>query len=159
MTVEIEQPSGRAGSRRDVSGAVVNVLLGLVHAIRGDVGVAQTLALAGERRPFTELGDLSAWSSVDETAALFNAAALVTGDGAVGLHVGEQLLAPPDGGGFVDRIVALGSVEVVMKHVAALLARFDTASRRRSPRGGRRPCADPRLTRGGPSPATPTCAR
>jgi diguanylate cyclase (GGDEF)-like protein len=129
MTVEVEQTSGRAGSRRDVSGAVINVLIGLVHAVRGDVGVAQTLALAGERRPFTQLGDLSAWSSVDETAALFNAAALVTGDGAVGLHVGEELLAPPDGTGFVDRIVALGSVEVAMKHVAALLAHFETASR------------------------------
>jgi len=52
----------------------------------------------------------------------------VTGDGAVGLHVGEALLARTDSTGFVDRIVALGSTEMVMKHVAALVAHFETAS-------------------------------
>jgi diguanylate cyclase (GGDEF)-like protein len=129
MTVEVEQTSGRTGSRRDVSGAVVNVLIGLVHALRGDGGVAQTLALAGERRPFTELADLSARSTVAESVALFNAAALVTGDGTVGLHVGEALLTRPDLTGFVDRIVALGAPDVVMKHVGALVAHFETASK------------------------------
>ena len=47
---------------------------------------------------------MTGWSSLDETVALFNAAALVTGDGAVGLHVGEALLYADDGTGFVDRL-------------------------------------------------------
>ena len=47
----------------------------------------------GRRRPLLRaLGDTGAWSSLSEAVALFNAAALVTGDGAVGLHVGEKLL-------------------------------------------------------------------
>ena len=70
------------------------MLVGMVHARNGDVGVAQTLALAGDGRSVPTLRDPNAWSSQVEAVALFNAAALVTGDGAIGLHVGENSCSP-----------------------------------------------------------------
>ncbi len=126
--VEIEGPGHEAGARRGVSGRVVHVLINLVRAQVGDVGVAQALALAGDHRSFSTLGDFASWSSLTETVALFNAVALVTGDGAVGLHVGEQLLCSPDGTDFADRLRALHSPEVALKHVTPLLDHFESAS-------------------------------
>jgi diguanylate cyclase (GGDEF)-like protein len=128
MTVEAEQRTSETGDHGDVSGAVVHVLINLVFTHSGDVGVAQALALAGDRRPFSTLGDLTAWSSLDQTVALFNAAALVTGDGAVGLHVGEELLYSPDGTDFVDRLRLLGTPVEAFRHVGPLAERFETTS-------------------------------
>ncbi len=128
MTVEAEETSDHPGRPGDVSGAVINALMGMVHARNGDIGVAQVLALAGEDRSFSTLRDTSARSSLAETVALFNAAALVTGDGAVGLHVGERLLASSDSTDFVDRLVTLGSPDAALKHVSALTERFETRS-------------------------------
>ena len=127
MTVEADQTTGDAG-RRDVSGTVITVLLAMVHGQNGDVGTAQALALAGEHRSFSVLRDAGAWSSLSETVALFNAAALVTGDGAVGLHVGERLLTWPEEAHFVTQLVALGSPEAALTRVAALADHFETES-------------------------------
>ncbi len=107
---------------------VVHVLLALVRRLNGDVGVAQALALADDGRSFATLGDMTKWSPLDKTVALFNAAALVTGDGAVGLHVGEGLLYADDGTGFVNRLRALGSPESAFKHATPLLGYFDGTS-------------------------------
>src|SRR5664279_3921198 len=109
MTVEAEQRASDLDDRSEVSGAVVGTVLSMVRAQRGEPGVAQALALAGEGRSFSTLGDPAEWSSQTETVALFNAAALVTGDGAIGLHVGESLLFVPDGTGFADRVRARNS--------------------------------------------------
>src|ERR1700722_7004167 len=128
MTVEVEQTGTHAGSHRDVSGEVVNALAVMVHGQRGDVGLAQALALAGERRSFAELADPNAWSSIDEAVSLFNASALVTGDGAIGLHVGESLLDRARGSEFVDRLVALGSPEEALKHIGPVVERFERTS-------------------------------
>ncbi|MGA3148416.1 MAG: EAL domain-containing protein [Acidimicrobiales bacterium] len=125
MTVEAEQSTSETGHRHEVSGVVVHALISLVHERNGDVGVAQALALADDGRSFATLGDLNAWSTLGEAVALFNAAALVTGDGAVGLHVGEALLSTAGGTDFVDRLRALGSPEQACKHISALVARFD----------------------------------
>ncbi len=125
MSVEAEQSTSETGHRDEVSGAIVHALISLVHGRNGDVGVAQALALADDGRSFATLGDMSAWSSLGEAVALFNAAALVTGDGAVGLHVGEALLSTDDGTGFVDRLRTLGSPEQAFKHISALVAHFD----------------------------------
>ena len=127
MTVEADQTTGDAGSR-DVSGTVITVLLAMVHGLNGDVGTAQVLALASEHRPFSALRDARSWSSLNETVALFNAAALVTGDGAVGLHVGERLLSWPEQAQFVTQLVALGSPEAAFTRVAALADHFETES-------------------------------
>ncbi|MGD0393223.1 MAG: EAL domain-containing protein [Acidimicrobiales bacterium] len=127
MTVEAEQSTSETGHRDEVAGAVVHVLITLVHERNGDVGVAQALALADDGRSFATLGDMSSWSSLEEAVALFNAAALVTGDGAVGLHVGDALLFTADGTAFVDRLRALGTPEEAFKHISALIAHFDAS--------------------------------
>ena len=125
MSVEAEQSTSETGHRDEVSGAVVHVLIGLVHEHNGDVGVAQALALAGDDRSFTTLRDITAWSTLAEIVALFNAAALVTGDGAVGFHVGEALPFSPDGTGFIDRFRALGSPAEACRHISPFIAHFD----------------------------------
>ncbi len=128
MTVEVEKASHHPGDGRAVSGPVVKVLMGLVHAHSGDVGVAQALALAGEGRSFLELDNPATRSTLAETVALFNAAALVIGDGAIGLHVGDLLLSAPGGDAFVDRLLALGSPGEVFRQVEPLVAQFETTS-------------------------------
>lgn len=107
MSVEVDEEGGAFGRRGEVSGAVVHVLISLAHEHDGEGGVARALALAGEGRSFTTLGDVGVWSSLEETVALFNAVSLVTGDPTIGLHVGERLLEVQDGTGFVDRLTAL----------------------------------------------------
>jgi diguanylate cyclase (GGDEF)-like protein len=128
MTVEAEQTGHKTGERRGVSGVVINVLINLTRGESGDVGVAQALALAGERRSFSALGDVATWSSLTEAVALFNAAALVTGDGAIGLHVGEELLYSSGSTDFVDRLRSLGGPEAALKHIGPLIDYFETTS-------------------------------
>ncbi len=127
MSVKVEHKSPQAEGRREVSGSVVNAVIGLVGAHGGDAGVSQALALAGERRPYSDLADTGAWSSITQAAALFDAAASVTADGAIGLHVGRTLLRPTVDG-FVDRVLTAGSTEAVLHQVGALLGHFDGTS-------------------------------
>ena len=128
MSIDVADRRHQAGTGRDVSGSAVHVLLGLVRAHRDDAGVAQVLALAGERRSFGELADPTRWSSLPRVVALCNAAALVTGDGAVGLHVGEALLFTPDTREFTEDLRALGSPRAVYEQAERLLAHFETTS-------------------------------
>jgi diguanylate cyclase (GGDEF)-like protein len=129
MTVEVERRTEDTGQSGQVSGTVVHSLLALVQARDGESGVAQALALAGESRPFSALDDSSSWSSLDQSVALFNAAALVTGDAAVARHLGEDLLFLPDPSGFVGRLQALGSPGVAIKHIGPVLEHFELVSK------------------------------
>ena len=129
MSIDVADVRQEAGSGRDVSGSAVHVVIGMVRAHSGDVGVAQALALAGERRSFTELADPTRWSSLAETVALLNAAALVTGDGAIGLHVGEVLLFTPEGTRL--RRSAPGprlDPEAALQHIEPVIDHFETTS-------------------------------
>ena len=96
----------------------------------------QALALAGERRTFTDLADAGRWSSLAEAAALFDAAALVTGDGAVALHTGEALLDLP-GGGPAAAVRTAGTVASALQQVGWLLGQFDSTSEAVLLEGGR----------------------
>ena len=102
--------------------------MGMVLSHSGEAGVAQALALAGERRSFAELADSDRWSSLAQTVALLNASALVTGDGAIGLHVGEVLLFTPDAAPFTDRLRDLGSSSEVLKHIEPVIEQFETTA-------------------------------
>ncbi len=128
MTVEVERRTEQDGDTGGISGLVVNALIDMVTARSGESGVAQTLALAGESRPFSTLADPTAWSTLDQTVTLLNAAALVTGDGAISRHLGEELLFIPDPTGFVARLEALGSPAVAVKHIGPVVEHFETAS-------------------------------
>jgi len=128
MTIEAEPRTIGVEDRPLVSGSVITTLLTMVRARRDDAGVAQALALAGESRTFATLGDASNWSTQEEAVALINGSALITGDGALGLHIGESLLFVPDGTGFADRLRSLGTTEAALKHIGAVLGHFESAS-------------------------------
>ncbi len=128
MTVEAGHVERAGAARHGVSGAVIQVLLSHVRSEAGESGVAQALALAGEHRSFPTLGDVSTWTPAPAALALFNAAVLVTGDSAVALHVGEEVLWTRDATDFVGRVLSLGSPEVVLHHVGALVGQFDATS-------------------------------
>ena len=128
MSMDVADVRQGAGSGGDVSGSVIHVLIAMVRAHSDEAGVAQALALAGEQRTFAELDDPDRWSSLNQTVALLNAAALVTGDGAVGLHVGEVLLFTPAARTFTDRLRALGSESEVLKHIEPVIEHFDTTA-------------------------------
>ena len=128
MTVGVDgDGDGDPGpARPGVSGAVVHALVARVRHECGDPGVAQTLALASEERSFPALGATTTWTPLADAAALFAAGALVTGDGAIGLHVGEELLWAGDDPA-AARLAALGSPEVAARHVGAMIEQFEGA--------------------------------
>ncbi len=128
MTIEAGHVERAGAARHGVSGAVIQVLLALVRSEAGESGVAQTLALAGEQRSFPTLGDVTTWTPAPAALALFNAAVLVTGDSAVALHVGEEVLWTRDATDFAGRVLSLGSPEGVLHHVGALIGQFDATS-------------------------------
>ncbi len=125
---EVDQSSHRTRGAPGVSGTVVHVLIDLVRRRAGEIGVAQALALADDHRPFSDLDDFGTWSSFEEGVRLFNAAALVTGDDAVGVHVGERLLSTADGSDFAGRVREAGSPERVFGDVGEVLGHFETTS-------------------------------
>ncbi len=128
MTVEVGHGERAGTVHHGVSGAVVHVLLSLVRSEAGEAAVAQTLALAGDQRSFRALGDTTAWTPAPAAIALFNAAALATGDRAVGLHVGEEILWTRDAAGFVAHVRSLGSPQAALEDVGALLGHYDATS-------------------------------
>jgi diguanylate cyclase (GGDEF)-like protein len=133
MSVAVADLRHEVGTDRDVSGAAVHVLMGMVRAQRGEAGVAQVLALAGERRSFPELADPTRWSSLPRTVALLDAAALVTGDAAIGLHLGDALLFAPAARAFTDRLRGLGSPRSVLEDVGAVIAGFESTATASAP--------------------------
>ncbi|MGD0313501.1 MAG: EAL domain-containing protein [Acidimicrobiales bacterium] len=129
MSIDVPEAKSETGNGRTVSGPVVHVLLAMVRAHGGESGVAQTLALAGEERPFSELGDTTRWSTLAQAVALLDAAALATGDSAIGLHVGEALLFMPEDQDQADRLRALGSTGEALRHFEPLVERVERTSK------------------------------
>jgi diguanylate cyclase (GGDEF)-like protein len=128
MRFEVDDVEHAGASRPGVSGAVVQALVQFVRDEAGDAGLAQALALAAEQRSFAVLGDTHRWTPLDDAVALFAAAGLVTGDTAVALHVGEELLWTGPGRELADRIRSLDSVGDAYRHVGALVDRFAGAT-------------------------------
>ena len=118
-----DHPAARPG----VSGTVVHALLARVHREAGDAGVAQALAMAAEERSFATLGDASTWTELADASALFAAGALVTGDGAIGLHVGEDLLWTGDDPA-ADRLARLAGPEDAARHIGAVIEQHEGAT-------------------------------
>ncbi len=122
--------AGAAGSatRQDVSGAMTSVIVRYVRNRAGEGAVAEMLRIAGEVRPAEVLENPTSWSSHDETIALFNAAAGVTGDKEIGRHVGEEMLRQHDGTEVANLLRSLGSPGELLRNVAAAAAKFTTVS-------------------------------
>ena len=128
MAFEVDDVEQADTPHQGVSGAVIQALVAYIRDASGDSGLAQALALASENRSFLSLGDDSTWTPVDEAAALFAAGALVTGDDAIALHVGEELLWGGVGADLAARIQSLDSPEVAFRHVGALVEQFEGAT-------------------------------
>lgn len=127
MSVKVVETSPHAGDRHAVSGSVVGAVLDRVLDRGGDVALSHVLALAGDRRTFAELVDPRAWSSLAEAVALFDAAALVTGDGAIALHTGEALLDDPRGG-VAAGIGGVPSTGAALQRIGVILGGVDSTS-------------------------------
>jgi len=128
MAFEVDDVEHAGASLPGVSGAVVQTLVALVRNEAGDAGLAQMLALAAEERSFPALGDIDRLTPLDEAVALFAAAGLVTGDAAIALHVGQELLWTGDGADLAARVRSLDTVEDAFRHVGAVVARFEGAT-------------------------------
>ena len=125
MAFEVDDVEHAGTALPGVSGAVVRTLLALVASEAGDTGVAQVLALAADDRPFPELVDGDRWAPLDEVVALLGAAGQVTGDAAIALHVGQELLWAGDSAELADRVRSLDTVEDAFRHVGALVDQFE----------------------------------
>ena len=128
MRVAVDGQERSGSPRPGVSGTVIHALVTLIRSESGESGVAQALALAAEERSFPMLGDADSWTPLPDAAALFAAGALVTGDGAIALHVGEDLLWTGDRGELAGRLAELGTTEAALRHVGALIERFEGAT-------------------------------
>ena len=117
---------GGAPGSRDVPGAVTSVLVRYVRALAGDAGVLRMLALAGEFRSGAALEESDTFSTHEQMVTLFHAAAQVTGDGAVGLHVGEEMIRQYQGTEVEERFRALGSPAAMAAQVTESVPRFTT---------------------------------
>jgi diguanylate cyclase (GGDEF)-like protein len=111
----------------DVSGAVTATLVRLVRSLTGDGGVLQMLALAGEFRSGETLERLETFSSHRQMVTLFHAAAQVTGDGAIGLHTGEELVRQYLGTEVERRFVALGSTSAMVVNLTESVPHLTTS--------------------------------
>jgi diguanylate cyclase (GGDEF)-like protein len=99
------------------------VLIRYIRAVAGELGVLQVLAIAGEFRSAQALETPDTFSSHQQAVTLFHAAAQVTGDGNVGLHVGERMIRQYAGTEVEAQFRALGSVEAMVGNVVASVSR------------------------------------
>ncbi len=116
--------AGAGSDHQDISGALTAVLVRCVRQHSGDSGVLQMLAVAGEHRSAAELEDVTSWSSHEEAVALLHAGAQVTGDGSIGLHVGEEMLRQHTGTPVADQLRSLGSPAALIEHTVTAIDRF-----------------------------------
>lgn len=120
--------TGRSGVPQDIAGAVTAAIVRCVRERSGDFGVAQVLAVAGERRPVGLLEDPGGWSTHDEVVSLLAAAERVTGDPAVSFEVGKTLLGRHGGTDVVDALRSAGSPDELLRNVGAAAGRLTTVS-------------------------------
>ncbi len=117
-------PAGAGSGHQDISGALTAVLVRYVRQHSGDSGVLQMLAVAGSHRSAGELEDVTSWSSYEEAVSLLHAGAQVTGDGSIGLHVGEEMLRQHTGTPVADQLRSLGSPAALLEHTVPAIDRF-----------------------------------
>jgi len=126
MALDIEEVSDAGMMAQGISGAVVHTILTLVRETCGDIGVTQVLAMATERRPYSEL--TGGWTPLHDAVGLLQAASILTRDEDFSLHVGEELMWTGDGGDLGGRLRSLGSAEEALHHVGAVVDRFQTGA-------------------------------
>jgi diguanylate cyclase (GGDEF)-like protein len=96
--------------------------------MQGDEGLRELLERAGSERTVEYLDDVSNWISVDESTALFQAAAQITGDAQIARRVGEESVAQHAGTPVATLLRSLGSPEEVYRQMALAATKFSTVS-------------------------------
>jgi diguanylate cyclase (GGDEF)-like protein len=119
---------GPEGEGRHFACTQSSVLLRRVRRILGDDGLAELLQRAGSSRSVNYLDDVSNWISVDESSALFRAAAEITGDPQIARRVGEESVAQHAGTPVATLLRSLGSPEEVYRQMALAATKFSTVS-------------------------------
>jgi len=120
-----EQGSAVEGGRH-LACTQSSVLLRLVRRVRGEDGLKELLDLAGSTRSIAYLDDVTNWISLDESLALFKAAAELTGDTHIARRVGEEAVAQHAGTPVATLLRSLGSPEEVYRQITLSASKFTT---------------------------------
>src|SRR3954447_19905411 len=103
-----------------------SVLLRLVRRMAGEEGLNRLLELAGSNRSIAYLDDVTNWISLDESLALFQAAAELTGDPQIARRVGEEAVAQHAGTPVATLLRGLGAPEEVYRQMTLTASKFTT---------------------------------
>src|SRR3954469_291773 len=118
----------QASQRGQVGCSMSSVLLRRVRSVSGDDVVAALLIRATSPRTAAYLENVNNWIDYDEAVALFEAAAELTGDADIGLHVGEDMVRQHAGTSVATLLRSLGSPEAILEQVAVTVTKFSTVT-------------------------------
>ena len=124
--MEAAEQGSAADGGRHLACTQSSVLLRLVRRMRGEDGLKELLELAGSTRSVAYLDDTTNWISLDESLALFKAAAEVTGDAQIARRVGEEAVAQHAGTPVATLLRSLGSPEEVYRQITLSASKFTT---------------------------------
>ena len=113
---------------RDVSGAITGVAIGYVRLQRGDAGVQELLAVAGEGRSAEVMSDPAAWVSYGSALRLFEAAETVLADPDTARRIGVHVLDQHAGTEVAELLRSLGSTSAVLENVATTVAKYSSVT-------------------------------
>jgi diguanylate cyclase (GGDEF)-like protein len=134
--VVTEEPSreDEAATGRHVSNVLLANLAAELREMGGNDLLDRVKARAGERRELGERGSveegafLLGWSTLDETAALFDAAVEVTGDPDVPYRAGQWAFRGTISAGLVDGLRALGGPGELLGLIGPVAAKVTTVT-------------------------------
>jgi diguanylate cyclase (GGDEF)-like protein len=107
---------------------MTSTLLRHVRGKLGEEGVAEVLELAGIDHPPEYLDDVANWVWYSEAIALFEAAAELTGDAEIGLHVGAEAVSQHAGTPVATLLRSLGSPEAIYEALVGTVTKFSTVT-------------------------------
>jgi diguanylate cyclase (GGDEF)-like protein len=110
---------------RACSGLTTRLILSYVEREGGRPAVDHLLARTGMAEREAELRDENSWFSFETKIALWEAAAVVTGDSKIAEHVGESALEFSIALGLKRALRALGSPDFVYRNVARANSKFN----------------------------------
>jgi len=117
---------GESDDRRQLANSMLGALLAVVHRSRGDEGVTEVLATAGERRSVAELERPDGWSSYPQGLALFRAAAEVLGDPDIGRKAGLEVFRRYAGTEVLALLRSIGSPAEMIRAYPGISAKQST---------------------------------
>jgi diguanylate cyclase (GGDEF)-like protein len=115
--------------RREASGITTRLIVDLVRKRRGDEGVAELLALAGETRPVEVLENPLVWSSCEQRTRLFAAGTVVTDDPDFAFEAGVSVMSSKTAALVRALLGRFGSPSGLLRALPIAHAKFDTAYR------------------------------